>query len=97
FCETWRSIIGARDFESSEGRIFFSTLRQEKAPLKKCQVLTATGWVQWLSNMSKSDMTHPTMLGSLLTVWVLVGLFFYLNHYTRRRYFTIWAVAWLFY
>ncbi|WCJ58541.1 response regulator [Fontisphaera persica] len=34
---------------------------------------------------------------SLLSVWVLVGLFFYLNHYTRRRYFTIWAAAWMFY
>lgn len=34
---------------------------------------------------------------SLLSVWVLVGLFFYLNHYTKRRYFTIWAAGWLFY
>lgn len=34
---------------------------------------------------------------SLLSVWVLVGLFFYLNHYTRRRYFTIWAAGWMFY
>jgi hypothetical protein len=34
---------------------------------------------------------------SLLSVWVLVGLFFYLNRYTRREYFTIWTAAWLFY
>ncbi|MCX8156269.1 MAG: response regulator [Verrucomicrobiae bacterium] len=34
---------------------------------------------------------------SLLSVWVLVGLFFYLNHFTRRRYFTIWAAGWMFY
>src|ERR1041384_7470613 len=34
---------------------------------------------------------------SLLSVWVLVGLFLYLNHYTRRKYFSIWTVAWLFY
>src|SRR5437660_650474 len=33
----------------------------------------------------------------LLSVWVLVGLFSYLNLYTRRRYFTIWTGAWLFY
>lgn len=32
-----------------------------------------------------------------MAVWVLVGLFFYLNRYTQRRYFTIWAVAWLSY
>ena len=37
------------------------------------------------------------MLVSLLSVWVLVGLFYYLNRYTRRRYFTIWTAAWLFY
>lgn len=34
---------------------------------------------------------------SLLSVWVLVGLFQYLNRYTRRRYFSIWTAGWLFY
>jgi signal transduction histidine kinase len=34
---------------------------------------------------------------SLLSVWVLVGLFYYLNRYTKRNYFTIWTAAWLFY
>jgi signal transduction histidine kinase/ActR/RegA family two-component response regulator len=34
---------------------------------------------------------------SLLSVWMLVGLFFYLNRYTKREYFTIWTAAWLFY
>lgn len=34
---------------------------------------------------------------SLLSVWVLVGLFYYLNHFTRREYFTVWTAAWLFY
>src|SRR4051812_35249604 len=34
---------------------------------------------------------------SLLSVWVLVGLFYYLNRYTKRYYFTIWTAAWLFY
>jgi hypothetical protein len=33
---------------------------------------------------------------SLLSVWVLVGLFCYLNRYTKREYFTIWTAAWLF-
>src|SRR5580658_9264041 len=37
------------------------------------------------------------LMVSLLSVWVLVGLFFYLNRYTRREYFTIWTAAWLFY
>jgi CheY-like chemotaxis protein len=34
---------------------------------------------------------------SFISVWVLVGLFYYLDRYTRRRYFNIWAAAWLFY
>jgi len=34
---------------------------------------------------------------SLLSVWVLVGLFYYLNRYTKRTYFTVWTAAWLFY
>src|SRR5579859_6408711 len=37
------------------------------------------------------------MLVSLLSVWMLVGLFYYLNRYTKREYFTVWTVAWLFY
>src|ERR1700691_3219685 len=37
------------------------------------------------------------VLVSLLSVWVLVALFCYLNRYTKRRYFTMWTAAWLFY
>jgi signal transduction histidine kinase/AmiR/NasT family two-component response regulator len=40
---------------------------------------------------------NAALMVSLLSVWVLVGLFFYLNQYTRREYFTIWTAAWLFY
>ncbi len=38
-----------------------------------------------------------TILTSLLTVWVLIGVFVYLNRYTKRRYFSVWTVAWMFY
>src|SRR5206468_4644568 len=40
---------------------------------------------------------EATLLVSLLSVTVLVTLFFYLNRYTKRNYFTIWGAAWLFY
>lgn len=40
---------------------------------------------------------RAALLVSLLSVWVLVGLFHYLNRYTKRYYFTIWTAAWLFY
>jgi signal transduction histidine kinase/ActR/RegA family two-component response regulator len=40
---------------------------------------------------------RAALIVSLLSVWVLVGLFYYLNRYTKRFYFTIWTAAWLFY
>ncbi len=40
---------------------------------------------------------RASLLVSLLSVWVLVGLFYYLNRYTKRYYFMIWTAAWLFY
>jgi len=44
-----------------------------------------------------SQHLKPALLVSLLSVWVLVLVFYYLNRYTKRRYFTIWTAAWLFY
>src|SRR5512140_2685725 len=47
------------------------------------------------------DLTQASLTAarfvSLLSVWVLVGVFTYLNRFTKRRYFSIWTVAWLFY
>jgi len=40
---------------------------------------------------------RAALVVSLLSVWVLVFLFYYLNRYTKRKYFTIWTAAWLFY
>ena len=40
---------------------------------------------------------QATLFVSLLSVWVLVGLFYYLNRYTKREYFAVWTTAWLFY
>jgi CheY-like chemotaxis protein len=56
-----------------------------------------------MMNFSHLDLVFPqeylkaTLMISLLTVWVLVGLFYYLNRYTRRDYFAIWTAGWLFY
>jgi signal transduction histidine kinase/CheY-like chemotaxis protein len=36
----------------------------------------------------------PTVLVSVLSVWVLVGVCYYLNRYTKRRYFAIWTAGW---
>jgi len=40
---------------------------------------------------------RAALMVSLLSVWMLVGLFYYLNRYTKRDYFTVWTAAWLFY
>ena len=48
--------------------------------------------VYWMDNYLRA-----AIVVSLLSIWVLVGLFFYLNHYTKRRYFTLWAAGWMFY
>jgi signal transduction histidine kinase/ActR/RegA family two-component response regulator len=40
---------------------------------------------------------RAALVVSLLSIWVLVFLFYYLNRYTRRAYFTVWTAAWLFY
>jgi PAS domain S-box-containing protein len=47
-------------------------------------------------DVTKDSLTAAVFV-SLLSVWVLVGVFTYLNRFTKRRYFSIWTVAWLFY
>jgi signal transduction histidine kinase/ActR/RegA family two-component response regulator len=56
-----------------------------------------------VSNSVVFDVIFPreylraALVVSLLSIWVLVLLFYYLNRYTKRKYFTIWTAAWLFY
>src|SRR5438128_7043317 len=56
-----------------------------------------------MDNLHGFDIIFPreymraALVVSLLSVWVLVALFYYLNRYTKRYYFTIWTAAWLFY
>src|ERR1019366_6832955 len=49
-----------------------------------------------LSDFSTHYLKAALMV-SLMSVWMLVGLFYYLNRYTKRDYFTVWTAAWLFY
>jgi PAS domain S-box-containing protein len=51
----------------------------------------------WSFSFDATGQLKAGLFISLLSVWLLVGVFSYLNHYTRRRYFSIWTVAWLFY
>jgi signal transduction histidine kinase len=49
------------------------------------------------SPLFASKYMQAALLVSLMSVWMLVVLFFYLNRYTKREYFTVWTTAWLFY
>jgi len=55
------------------------------------------GKVEGLNFVLSSDYLTAAGMVSLLSVLVLVGLFFYLNRYTGRKYFSTWTVGWLFY
>ena len=57
----------------------------------------SVGQMNGLDVYLSHDYLKAAVLVCLLSVWVLVGLFSYLNLYTRRRYFSIWTAAWLFY
>jgi len=43
------------------------------------------------------DHLKAALILALLSVWVLVGVSCYLNRFTRRKYFSVWTTAWLFY
>src|SRR6185369_6307152 len=53
--------------------------------------------LQNLDLLFPKEYLRAALMVSLLSVWVLVGLFYYLNRFTRRQYFTVWTAAWLFY
>ncbi len=50
-----------------------------------------------LSLVVSSNYQAAAGMVSLLSVLVLVCLFFYLNRYTGRKYFSTWTVGWMFY
>lgn len=53
--------------------------------------------LQNLDLLFPREYLRAALMVSLLSVWVLVGLFYYLNRFTKREYFTLWTAAWLFY
>lgn len=53
--------------------------------------------LQNLDLLFPKEYLRAALMVSLLSVWVLVALFYYLNRFTKREYFTVWTAAWLFY
>jgi signal transduction histidine kinase/ActR/RegA family two-component response regulator len=65
--------------------------------LKESTKNAMTLWGLDLFSDFSQQYLRAALMVSLLSVWLLVGLFYYLNHYTKREYFTVWTAAWLFY
>jgi PAS domain S-box-containing protein len=40
---------------------------------------------------------RSSLILALISVWVVIALFAYLNHSTKKPYFSLWTVAWMFY
>jgi len=61
----------------------------------------STGWL--LDSFDKTVLLFPTewstaaLVLALISVWVVIALFAYLNHATRKPYFSLWTVSWMFY
>ena len=57
---------------------------------------------QWLSASIVDMLSSSTWLNAALALaffstWVVIGVFAYLNHHTKRSHFSLWTVGWLFY
>ena len=44
-----------------------------------------------------SEWVKSALVLALISVWVVIALFAYLNCHTKQRYFSFWTVAWMFY
>ncbi len=54
-------------------------------------------WAEAVTAAFPPEWINATLVLALVSAGVVVAVFAYLNHTTRRRYFSFWTVAWLFY
>ena len=50
-----------------------------------------------LNYVPPGEYLREAKIVSLLSVWMLVAFFYYLNRHTKRGYFAIWTGGWMFY
>lgn len=58
--------------------------------------LKAGGFEQAFPLLSE-EWIRSSLILALISVWVVIALFAYLNHSTKKPYFSLWTVAWMFY
>ena len=44
-----------------------------------------------------AEWVKAALVLALISIWVVIAFFFYLNHATKKPYFQLWTVAWMFY
>lgn len=57
----------------------------------------SSNWTEILDLTFPPEWVKASLVLALFATAVVIGLFLYLNRYTRKSYFTLWTVAWLFY
>lgn len=56
-----------------------------------------TGLETDLTTIFPPEWVKAALVLALISAWVLISLFYYLNRHTRKQYFSLWTVAWMLY
>jgi PAS domain S-box-containing protein len=59
--------------------------------------VTMSSGISLIDLFFPSEWVKAALVLALFCTWVVIGLFGYLNHYTKRPYFNLWTVAWMFF
>src|ERR1041384_2540025 len=59
--------------------------------------MNTTTTIQFLDQVFPGEWLRAGLVLALFSTWVVIGVFAYLNRYTKRSYFSLWIVAWMFY
>src|SRR5215469_14893809 len=65
--------------------------------LVSCKNLWSEMDSETLNFVFPAEFLRGAKMVPLLSVWMLVAFFYYLNRFTKREYFTVWTAGWLFY
>lgn len=58
---------------------------------------TLSSFGDWLGPRFPAEWVKGALVLGLVSSWVVITLFAYLNHQTRKPYLSLWTVAWMFY
>jgi PAS domain S-box-containing protein len=59
--------------------------------------MMAVLWTDWFATPFPSEWVKGALVLGLVSSWVVIALFAYLNHRAPKPYLSLWTVAWMFY